>query len=268
MTSDGSASPAKFAYTTRDQLSSITPHGGSATAIVSHGTGQEDLAAIGTEEVIQNVLGVASTGTGESATYYTRGSEGQLLAKRKSGEKPSETQYYLLDPFGSPAILTSSTGAQVAPASGTYQYDSYGSPVGTGPSTFGYRSGEVLPDGLVHYGERDYDPTVGSWTQQDPISDVTGLTQANRFAFVGNNPLDNADLNGELFGFLNPFNYLKGKLEQIAARYGYSIFRLAEKVDVNCAAAILAAAEHLSLENGAKVISYCGAAVISSLLAD
>jgi hypothetical protein len=97
-TSDGSAAPAKFAYTARDQLSSITPHGGTATAIVSHGTGQEDLAAIGSEENIQNVLGVASTGTGTSATYYTRTNNGQLLAKRKPGEKPTETQYYLLDP--------------------------------------------------------------------------------------------------------------------------------------------------------------------------
>jgi RHS repeat-associated protein len=197
MTSDGSASPAKFSYTERDQLASITPHGGSATAIVSHGTGQEDLAAIGTEEVIQNALGVASTGSGETASYYTRGNEGQLLAKRKPGEHPSETQYYLLDPYGSPAMLTSATGTQTAPTSGSYQYDPYGNPIGTGPSTFGYRSGQILPDGLIHYGARYYDPTNTSWTQQDPISQMENLTQGDRFAYAGDDSINAYDPSGE-----------------------------------------------------------------------
>jgi RHS repeat-associated protein len=196
MTSDGSTSPAKFAFTERDQLSSITPHGGSATAIVSHGTGQEDLAAIGSEEVIQNALGVASTGTGESATYYTRDSNGQLLAKRKPGEKPSETQYYLPDPFGSPAMLTNSTGTQTAPTSGTYQYDPYGKSIGTGPSTFGYHSGLILPDGLIHYGARYYDPVNANWTQQDPLNQIGSTTQGDRFLFAGSDPINLSDPRG------------------------------------------------------------------------
>jgi RHS repeat-associated protein len=196
MTSDGSTSPAKFSYTERDQLASVTPHGGSATAIVSHGTGQEDLAAIGTEEVIQSVLGVASTGTGASASYYTRGSEGQLFAKRKPGEKPTETQYYIPDPFGSPAMLTSSTGTQTAPASGTYQYDPYGKPIGTGPATFGYRSGLILPDGLLHYGARYYDPANANWTQQDPLSQIGSPTQEDRFVYAGSDPINFSDPTG------------------------------------------------------------------------
>jgi RHS repeat-associated protein len=194
MTSDGSTAPAKFGYTARDQLSSITPHGGSATAIVSHGTGQEDLAAIGSEENIQNVLGVASTGTGTSATYYTRTNNGQLLAKRKPGEKPTETQYYLLDPFGSPAMLTSATGTQTAPSTGTYQYDPYGNPIGTGPTTFGYGSGQILPDGLVHYGARYYDPANANWTQQDPLNQVSDLTQSDRFGFSADDPINMTDI--------------------------------------------------------------------------
>ena len=225
MTSDGSASPAKFAYTARDQLSSITPHGGSATAIVSHGTGQEDLAAIGSEENIQNVLGVASTGTGTSATYYARTNNGQLLAKRKPGEKPTETQYYLLDPYGSPAMLTSATGTQTAPASGSYQYDSYGSPVGTGPSAFGYRSGQILPDGLIHYGARYYDPTNANWTQQDPLSHTNDLTQSDRFGYAGDDSINAYDPSGES---------IIGELEE-AAEEGAKIFSdvspIAKKAD-------------------------------------
>ncbi len=169
MTSDGLLSgPNKFAYTIRNQLSNITPHGEGAKQIVSHGTGQADLAAIGSEEVITNVLGVGVTGSGESAKYYTRGSEGTLFAKRTAKGKPSETEYFLSDPFGSVAMMTSSSGAQTAPASGLYQYDSYGAPIGTAATTFGYGGGLRLPGGLVHFGARYAEPALGAWTQGDP----------------------------------------------------------------------------------------------------
>jgi RHS repeat-associated protein len=200
MTSDGSSAPAKFAYTVRDQLSKITPHEGGASQVVSHGTGQQDLAAVGSEEVVQNVLGVGATGTGESAKYYTRDASGQLLARRTPSGTPSETQYYALDPLGSVAMTTSSTGVQVAPSGGSYQYDLYGNPIGTGPSTFGYRSGQILPDGLIHFGARYYDPAVGQWTQQDPINQAGSLTQANRYGYVGADPFNGFDPQGESVG--------------------------------------------------------------------
>jgi RHS repeat-associated protein len=188
MTSDGLLSGAnKFAYTARDQLSSITPHGESAKQVVSHGTGQNDLAAIGSEEVIQNVLGVGVTGSGESAKYYTRGSEGALLAKRTAKGKPSETEYFLRDSFGSVALLTSSSGLQTAPSSGSYQYDPYGSPIGAAPATFGYGSGQTLPGGVVHYGARYYDPMLGSWTQPDA---------SEGYGYAGGDPINESDSNG------------------------------------------------------------------------
>lgn len=189
MTSDGLLSGAnKFAYTVRNQLSSITPHGESARAVVSHGTGQVDLAAIGSEEVITNILGVGATGSGEGAKYYTRGSEGALLAKRTAKGKPSETEYFTLDPFGSVAVLTNSSGAQTAPASGSYQYDPYGQAIGAASSTYGYGSGQVLPAGLVHYGARYYSPSLGQWTQPE-----------GAYSFAGDDPINNADSNGECF---------------------------------------------------------------------
>jgi RHS repeat-associated protein len=192
MTSDGLLGGAnKFAYTVRDQLSKVTPHEGSASTIVSHGTGQADLAAIGSEEVIENILGVGVTGSGESAKYYTRGSDGQLLAKRTAKGEPSESEYYLQDTFGSVAMLTSSTGAQTAPTSGAYQYDPYGSSIGTTPTTFGYDSGRQLPAGLIHYGARYYSPTLGAWTQSDPM----GL--APMFSYADDNPVNESDPAGE-----------------------------------------------------------------------
>jgi RHS repeat-associated protein len=191
MTSDGVLSGAdKFAYTIRDQLSSITPYGASAKTIVSHGTGQEDLAAIGSEEVVTNALGVGATGSGESAKYYTRGSEGLLLDKRSAKGTPSETEYYALDPFESVAALTSAGGSQTAPASGTYQYDAYGSPLGASPATFSYNSGQALPAGLIHYGSRYYAPGMGSWTQEDPLGED--------FLYAGDDPINETDPSGLL----------------------------------------------------------------------
>lgn len=188
MTSDGLLSGAnKFAYTIRDQLSSVTPHGESAKAVVSHGTGQDDLAAIGTEEVITNVLGVGVTGSGESAKYYTRGSEGALLSKRTAKGKPSESEYFVLDPFGSIAMLTGSSGSQTAPATGSYQYDPYGSATGAASSVFAYGGGQTLPAGLVHFGARYYLPSTGAWTQPD---------SAEGYGYSGDDPINESDPNG------------------------------------------------------------------------
>jgi RHS repeat-associated protein len=195
MTSDGLLSGAnKFAYTVRDQLSSITPHGEAAKAVVSHGTGQDDLAAIGSEEVITNILGVGVTGSGESAKYYTLGPEGTLFAKRTAKGKPSETEYFLPDPFGSVALVTSSSGVQTAPTSGSYQYDPYGDPIGAASTTFGYEAGQILPGGLEHFGERYYDAAVGSWTQPDPSGAEEG------YGYGSDDPTNQSDPSGECSG--------------------------------------------------------------------
>jgi RHS repeat-associated protein len=197
MTSDGLLSGAnRFAYTIRDQLSSITPHGESAKQVVSHGTGQDDLAAIGSEEVIQNVLGVGAKGSGESAKYYTHGSAGELLAQRTAKGKPSETEYFVDDPFGSVAMLTNAAGAQTAPSSGVYQYDPYGASVGTGPMDFAFHSAETLPGGLIHFGARYEEPGLGSWTQLDPIAQIASCTRSDRYAFSVDDPTNVSDPTG------------------------------------------------------------------------
>jgi RHS repeat-associated protein len=198
ITSDGSLGGAnKFAYTARDQLSSVTPHAESAKQVVSHGTGQTDLAAIGSEEVITNVLGVATTGSGESAKYYTRGSEGELLAKRTAKGKPSETEYFALDPFGSVAILTNSSGAQTAPTSGSYQYDPYGSPIGAASATFGYEAAQVIPGNVLHYGARYYAATDSQWTQRDPLSTLGDPSESSPYVFSDDDPVNREDTTGE-----------------------------------------------------------------------
>ena len=192
LTGDGaSPTPTTFAYDARDQLDTVTPGGGSAVQVTDHGTSQINLASINNQEVDENILGVGATGSGSN--YYTRDTSGDLLAERNSTSTPNATQYVLPDPFGSVAALTNSTGTQTAPASGTYQYDPYGNPIGAASSTFGYLGAQIMPGGLLHFGLRYYDPSSGAWTQRDPINQVSSLTQADAYTYVGGDPVNEAD---------------------------------------------------------------------------
>ena len=189
---DGSGRSSVFNI--RDQVTSITPSGGQATAIVSRGTNQEDQAGVGGSEVVTNALGVASTSAGSS--YYTRDNTGGLLAKRTSAGTPSATKYYLQDALGSVAALTSSTGSQTDPSTGKYVYDPYGNPRGTAPAEFGWQSAYRAPGGLIHFGYRYYDPYTGAWTQQDPLNQASDLTQADRYTYAGGDPINGGDPSG------------------------------------------------------------------------
>jgi RHS repeat-associated protein len=61
---------------------------------------------------------------------------------------------------------------------------------------FGFAGGLCDPDtGLVRFGARDYDASVGRWTSKDPL--VFGGGQNNIYAYVGNDPINEVDENGE-----------------------------------------------------------------------
>jgi RHS repeat-associated protein len=56
-----------------------------------------------------------------------------------------------------------------------------------------YAAGQLDTTGLYHFGERYYDPNTMRWTQQDPINQGASLTQANRYAYAGGDPINNVD---------------------------------------------------------------------------
>jgi RHS repeat-associated protein len=59
--------------------------------------------------------------------------------------------------------------------------------------TYGYTGREPDASGLVYYRARYYDPSVGRFTQRDPVGYLDGL---NRYAYVGNNPINFTDPHG------------------------------------------------------------------------
>ena len=67
------------------------------------------------------------------------------------------------------------------------------------PLPHGFAGGLLDVDtGLLRFGARDYDPSVGRWTAKDPILFNGG--QANLWVYVGNDPVNRQDPRG-LWGF-------------------------------------------------------------------
>ena len=133
------------------------------------------------------------------------------------------TGYVLSDPSGQPVMLTTTTGKNCL-----YLYDGTGNPVGLstslsvtalalqydpyGASTrtdnaglngayttnpYGFGTGVVNPDtGEIRFGQRYYDPTTGTWTQQDTLNAPLDPANANRYTYAGDDPVNLVDPRG------------------------------------------------------------------------
>jgi RHS repeat-associated protein len=77
----------------------------------------------------------------------------------------------------------------------------YGSPRGTQPSSTwpdqkGFVGGTKDDTGLTHLGAREYDPTLGRFISDDPVTDHADPQQINGYAYANNNPTTMSDPNG------------------------------------------------------------------------
>jgi RHS repeat-associated protein len=106
----------------------------------------------------------------------------------------AQVQYYHQDGLGSVVALSTPAGATEA----TQRFDAWGNKtVGAGTiPLYGYTGREPDATGLTYYRARYYDPTVGRFTQRDPIGLSGGI---NLYAYVNNNPVNATDPSGKLY---------------------------------------------------------------------
>jgi len=100
------------------------------------------------------------------------------------------------------AVVDANAGTVVE----TIDYDAWGNAsindttcangaVCAGFQPFGFAGGVFDREtGLVRFGARDYDPSVGRWTQKDPISFAGG--QQNIYVYVNDDPINGSDPSG------------------------------------------------------------------------
>jgi len=109
----------------------------------------------------------------------------------------SSTRYYHQDGLGSVVAMSTPQGECDA----LQTFDAWGNRLIIGGTTplYGY-TGRELDDlgdftGFVYYRARYYDPTIGRFTQRDPIGLQGGI---NQYAYVNNNPVNFTDPQGRV----------------------------------------------------------------------
>ena len=105
-------------------------------------------------------------------------------------------QYYHQDGLGSVVGVSNNLGTTDA----TQRFDAWGNKIASTGTTphYGYTGREPDETGLIFYRARYLDPTVGRFTQRDPIGLRGGL---NRYGYVGENPVNATDPSGKI-GFI------------------------------------------------------------------
>lgn len=125
---------------------------------------------------------------------------GQPLMLRTSSGIES---LYVFDGTGNPTALITDYQATAY----NYAYDPYGVPTltagggggGAQQNPYLFKGGiQDRTTGWVHFGARWYDPATGRFTQQDTLDAPLDPANANRYAYAGDDPLNNLDPAGSL----------------------------------------------------------------------
>jgi len=199
---------ATFTYNAASQLSAMVAS--NEYTLTYGGTGQDDLTSVGSIILVNSDLGLTQEKIplAADANYFARMPNGLLIDERLYGNSYGPGAGYhdynpLYDAQGDIIAFVNSAGEVAYPHYKYAPYDenSKNESRETIPlRVFGYKGGYTMPVGnywlLMHFGQRYYDPTTGSWTQQDARDRTTSATQADRFAFGGDDPINLGDPSG------------------------------------------------------------------------
>ena len=201
----GSSAGASFAYNAKNQTTAVTYGGTTVTGLTYSDSGQSQRTTSGSTTFANGPAGEQISTTGGSRTYFTRDSHGHLIGERIG----SSNYYYLTDSLGSVVAVISGDGLSIGDR---YGYDPYGNITyhsGTVANPWGYAGGYTDTTGLVKFGARYHDPSVGRWTQQDPLASIRWTQQdplasncqcatgtVSLYAYAADNPVYHTDPTG------------------------------------------------------------------------
>ncbi len=187
---NGSAGQTSFDYETGGQLLSFTKPNGDVVGY--------ELDA-GNKRAVKRVNGIVQRQwvyAGGLLPVAELDGSGNMVAVFNGGfmVKNGTTYRLLRDHLGSVRLVVdANTGSVVQRLS----YGPWGEVLedtNPGFQPFGYAGGLYDPDtGLVRFGARDYDPSIGRWTCKDPIGLRSG---PNVYAYCGNDPVNFVDRSG------------------------------------------------------------------------
>lgn len=182
-----------YSYDIVNNLTNVAA-GGAATALSYEPTGRLELVsgASATGLLYSGPDLVAEyDGGGALVRRYVPGQGIDAPIVWYEGAGVGDRRWLLADPQGSIVAATNGSGAAII----TNTYDEYGVPGPSNQGRFQYTGQIWLPEvGLYHYKARAYSPTLGRFLQTDPTGYDDGL---NWYAYVGNDPLNNADPDGK-----------------------------------------------------------------------
>lgn len=189
----GNSAGLAVSYNSKDQTTSITPSGGPAFNMVYADANQTERTSAGATSYASGLLGVQSEKTGTTTTSYLRDEKGKLVSQRVG----MTAYYYLFDGLGSVVGLTDSSGTLV----NSYKYDPWGQDLGGSrqvSNPWRFASGYFdSTSGLYKFAARYYDPSLGRWTQHDPLSgNIGNPTTLNRYVYAKCDPVNATDPSG------------------------------------------------------------------------
>ncbi len=190
----GNSAGLAYAYNPKGQTTSITPAGGSAVALTHADADQVE----GTSRTLSGVtttydntiVGLDRSTVSGTSTYTIRDNSGVALGTHTG----TTSTYYLFDGLGSVRQTIKQDGTGLA----TVTYDPQGQQLtGTIPAN-GFVGGQYdSTTKLYKFGARYDDPSLGRWTQPDPIPGQEARPESmNRYAYASNDPINKADPSG------------------------------------------------------------------------